>query len=154
MTEPRTPASDTTVLPHRLPDHIRAFLDDLRYATVSTIDPDGRPRQAVVWYAVDGDEIVLNSAIGRRWPTNLLRDPRLSFTVIDADDQYRWVGLTGTVRTNTDWDTTQADIAGMARRYHADEPGEAERLIHERFERQDRITFRFSPTTIHDELDG
>ena len=28
----------------------------------------------------------------------------------------------------------------MARRYHADEPGEAERLIHDRFERQDRAS--------------
>jgi PPOX class probable F420-dependent enzyme len=154
QTEPRTPASDTSVLPRPLPDQIRAFLDDLRFATISTIDPDGRPRQAVVWYAVDGDEIVINSAIGRRWPTNLLRDPRLSFTVIDAVDQYRWVGLTGTVRTTTDWATTQADIAGMARRYHAHEPGEAERLIRDRFERQERITFRFNPTTVHDELDG
>ena len=26
---------------------------------------------------LDGDEIVLNSAVGRRWPSNLLRDPRV-----------------------------------------------------------------------------
>ena len=111
------------------------------------------PRQAVIWYTVDGDEIVINSAVGRRWPTNLLRDPRLAFTVTDPIDGYRWVGLTGTVRAITDWATTQADIAGMARRYHADEPEEAERIIRERFERQERIRFRFRPTAIHDELD-
>jgi PPOX class probable F420-dependent enzyme len=154
MTHRPAQASDASVLPQPLPDHIRAFLDDLRYATISTIDADGRPHQAVVWYTVEVDEIVINSAIGRRWPTNLVRDPRLSVAVIDAADQYRWVGLTGTVRTITDWATTQADIAGMARRYHAHEPDEAERIIRERFERQDRITFRFSPGTIHDELDG
>ena len=153
MTDRSRDASDrTTGIP--LPDHIRAFLDDERFATISTVDPDGGPRQAVVWYTLEGDEFVINSRVGRRWPTNLLRDPRLSFTVIDAADQYRWVGLTGTVRTITDWATTQADIAAMARRYHADEPDEAERLIHDRFERQDRVTFRFSAKTIHDELDG
>jgi PPOX class probable F420-dependent enzyme len=154
MTQPPAQAPDTAKRSRPLPGHIRAFLDELRFATISTIDPDGRPRQAVVWYAVDGDEIVINSAIGRRWPANLVRDPRLSFTVIDDADQYRWVGLTGTVSSTTDWATTQADIAAMARRYHADEPGEAERLIRERFERQDRISFRFGPATIHDELDG
>ena len=153
MTQPPAQAADTNVVSRPLPDHIRVFLDDLRYATISTVDPDGSPRQAVVWYTIDGDEIVINSAIGRRWPANLVRDPRLSFTVIDAADQYRWVGLTGTVSSVTDWTTTQADIAAMARRYHADEPGEAERLIRERFERQDRITFRFRAATIHDELD-
>jgi len=136
-----------------IPDQVRAFLDGERFATISTLDPDGMPRQAVIWYAVDGDEIVINSAIGRRWPSNLLRDPRVAFSVTDPIDGYRWVGLTGTVRPITDWATTQADIAGMARRYHADEPEEAERIITDRFERQERISFRFRPTTIHEELD-
>jgi PPOX class probable F420-dependent enzyme len=144
MTDP----SAVTAVP--LPEAIRAFLDDTRYATISTIDPDGTPRNAVIWYTVDGDEIVINSAIGRRWPTNLLRDPRLAFSVIDETDGYRWVGLTGTVRANTDWAISQADIAGMARRYET--PEEARSSI-DRFERQDRITFRFRPATIHDHLD-
>ena len=136
-----------------LPDHIRTFLDDRRFATITTIDPDGGPRQAVIWYTVDGDEILINSAVGRRWPSNLGRDPRIAFSVIDAADGYRWVGLTGTVRAITDPDTTQADIATMARRYHADEPEEAERLVTERFERQDRISFTFRADTFHDHLD-
>jgi PPOX class probable F420-dependent enzyme len=136
------------------PDRVRQFLDDLRYATVSTIDPDGAPRQAVTWYSVDGDEIVVNSALGRRWPSNLLRDPRIAVSVIDGANGLRWVGLTGTVRAITDRATSQADIAAMARRYQAIEPGDdAERVIRERFERQDRVTFRFRPTGIHDHLD-
>jgi PPOX class probable F420-dependent enzyme len=136
-----------------LPRPIRAFLDDLRFATISTVDPDGSPRQAVIWYAVDGDEIVINSAIGRRWPSNLLRDPRIAFSVVDAADGYRWVGMAGTARPVTDQATAQADIASMARRYHADEPDEAERLIRERFGRQERISFRFRPVGVHDHLE-
>jgi PPOX class probable F420-dependent enzyme len=135
------------------PEPIRIFLDDLRFATIATLDPDGAPRQAVVWYAVDGDEIVINSALGRRWPANLLRDPRIAFSVADGTDGYRWVGLTGTVQAITERATTQADIAGMARRYHAGEPAKAERLIRDRFERQERVTFRFRPAALHDHLD-
>jgi PPOX class probable F420-dependent enzyme len=125
-----------------IPDDIRAFIDDIRFATIATIDPDGSPRQAVIWYTVEGDEIVLNSAVGRRWPSNLERDPRLAFSVVDHGDGYRWIGLTGVVEVVTDQAIAQADIAGMARRYHADEPEEADRLIHGRFERQERISFR------------
>jgi PPOX class probable F420-dependent enzyme len=135
------------------PDRIRAFLDDTRYATIATVDPDGGPRQAVVWYTVDGDEIVINSAVGRRWPTNLLRDPRISLAVYDAEDGERWAGVSGTVRPVTDWATAQADIAAMARRYPGEGPDEVERTIRERFERQERITFRISPSAIHDHLD-
>ena len=135
-----------------LPDRIRAFLDDERYATISTIDPDGAPRQAVVWYTLDGDEFVINSRIGRRWPSNLLRDPRIALSVIDAADGARWAGVTGTVRPITERATTQADIAGMARRYDADDP-DAIRVSIAGFESQDRISFRFRPTAVHDHLD-
>jgi PPOX class probable F420-dependent enzyme len=132
---------------------IRTFVDDLRFATIATTDPDGAPRQAVVWYTVDGDEIVFNSRTGRRWPTNLLRDGRVSVAIPDGEDGYRWVGLTGTVRAVTDQATAQADIAAMARRYHADDPAKAERLIHDRFSQQERISFRFRPDAVHDHLD-
>lgn len=137
-----------------LPDRIRSFLtDDLHFASISTIDPDGSPRPVVVWYLVDGDELVLNSRVGRRWPTNLLRDPRISISVLDGVDGYRWVGFVGDARAVTNQATAQADIARMARRYHADEPDKAERLIRDRFETQERISFRFRPAAVHDHLD-
>lgn len=126
-----------------LPEDVRAFLDAPRFATIATVDHDGAPRQAVVWYTLEGDEFIINSRVGRRWPTNLLHDSRVAFSVIDEQDGYRWVGLTGRVSVVDDPATAQADIAGMARRYHADDPARAERLIHRQFERQDRISFRF-----------
>lgn len=144
--EDGTPADRQTVI--SIPDDIRAFLDDIRFATIATVDPDGGPRQAVVWYTVEGDEIVINSAVGRRWPANLVRDPRISFAVTDAADGYHWVAVRGLVMPVEDQPTAQADIAGMARRYHADDPEQAERLIHGRFERQVRISFRIRVSRI------
>ena len=131
-----------------IPDDIRTFIDDTRFATIATTDADGAPRQAVIWYTVDGDEIVLNSKVGRRWPSNLVRDPRIAFSVVDATDGYQWIGLTGRVTVVEDQATAQADIAGMARRYHADDPGKAERLIRDRFEQQTRISFRMGVYTV------
>ena len=150
-----TDTLDTTAAQVGTPisDDVRAFIDDTRFATISTIDPDGTPRQAVIWYTVAGDEIVINSAVGRRWPSNLVRDPRIAFSIVDSADGYRWVGMTGVVRVVQDQPTAQADIAGMARRYHAHEPEEAERLIHERFERQARISFRFRARTMHEHFE-
>jgi PPOX class probable F420-dependent enzyme len=145
---PIDPAIDQAIDPA-----VREFLAADRFASIATIDPDGAPRQAVVWYRLDGDEIVLNSRVGRRWPTNLVRDARISLTVIDAADGYRWVGLTGSVTAITDQVIAQADIAEMARRYHADDPAKAERLISGQFERQERISFRVRIDAVHDHLD-
>ena len=133
-----------------LTDSIRDFLAITRVATIATIDPDGSPRHAVLWYRLDGDEIVINSRVGRRWPSNLQRDPRISFSVLDSVNGDHWVGITGTARAITDQATAQADIAEMARRYHADEPDEAEHEIREEFERQERISFRVMPLAVHD----
>ena len=145
--------TETAAAPALTP-RVRDFLAETRFASIATVDPDGRPRQAVVWYRLASDEIVLNSAIGRRWPGNLQRDQRIGLTIIDADDGYRWVGLTGTVTVIRDQEIAQADIAEMARRYHADDPAKAERLITDRFERQERISFRVRIDGVHDHLDG
>lgn len=131
-----------------IPDDVRAFIDAPRFASVATTDPDGAPRQAVIWYTVADDEIVLNSAVGRRWPSNLVRDPRIALSIVDDADGYRWVGLTGRVTVVEDQAVAQADIASMARRYHADDPAKAERLIHRQFEQQARISFRMGITSV------
>jgi len=136
-----------------LPAWFREFVDDVHFATIATTDEDGSPRQAVIWYRLDGDEIVVNSKVGRRWPTNLLRDPRVALAIADRHDGYEWVGLIGVAQPVTDQATAQADIAEMAERYHADEPGEADRLIRERFSQQTRISFRIRATSVSDQRD-
>jgi PPOX class probable F420-dependent enzyme len=140
-------------MPTPLSDRLRDFLSAKHFLTIATVDPDGSPRQAVIWYLVDGDDIIVNSAVGRRWPANLLRDGRVSAAITDHADGYRWIGVTGTAEAITDQPTAQAHIAAMARYYHDDEPDEAEALIATRFERQERISFRIRIDAAHDHLD-
>jgi PPOX class probable F420-dependent enzyme len=116
-----------------------------RYAVVATVDPDGAPHQAVVWYRLDGETLVINSAVGRRWPANLLRDRRLSLTVEDA---YDWIAVVGTVEPVDDQTVAQADIAAMAQAY--EDPATAAESI-ARFRGQRRISFRIDPVRIHEE---
>jgi PPOX class probable F420-dependent enzyme len=137
--------------PFALPRHVREFLAETHFASIATTDPDGAPRQAVVWFLPDGDDIIVNSRVGRRWPTNLLRDDRTYVAVFDERDPLRWVGLRGTVEPIRDQVRAQADIAAMARRYEAD-PATAERKIRD-FERMERISFRVRIVAVHDHLD-
>lgn len=107
------------------------------FGTLATISADGSPFQAVIWYLVRDDTLIINSMVGRVWPSNLLRDPRLSLVV---EDGYDWVGVRGRAEAVTDQLAAQADIAEMARRYHADDPAAAKRMI-AAFEAQERISF-------------
>lgn len=120
------------------------------FGTLATLRADGSPHQAVVWYLVRGDTIVINSRVGRVWPTNLLRDPRCSISI---EDGYRWVGVRGRVETVTDQQTAQADIAEMARRYHESDPEQAEAIIRNTFRSQERISFLIHPDHIAEHSD-
>jgi len=121
------------------------------FGTLATISADGTPLQAVVWFLVRGDTLVVNSKVGRIWPTNLLRDPRCSLVI---EDGYEWVGVRGRARANTDQTTAQADIAEMARRYKAHDPADAERMIREVFEPQERISFEIRVDRIAEHPDA
>jgi hypothetical protein len=48
-----------------LPESVRRFLAPPQYATISTVMPDGSPHQAVVWYALADDSLMVNSRRGR-----------------------------------------------------------------------------------------
>ena len=133
-----------------LSSDVRRFLAEAgRFAVVATVNADGTPHQAVAWYLLDGDSLVLNSMVGRRWPANLARDHHVSVLVADG---YRWVSLRGTVQVVSDRERAQADIAAMARRYHADDPAAAEREI-STFETQERVTFVLRATRVAADLE-
>jgi PPOX class probable F420-dependent enzyme len=141
--------------PTVLSDPIYAFVAaPLRFATLATIDPDGGPRQAVVWYSMDPEgRITVNSRDGRRWPENLRRDPRCSLAIADGANPYAFVALTGrVVEVIDDQVAAQADGAEVARIYHADDPARAERVV-ARFRTQRRVLFRIEILAAHEHFE-
>ncbi len=143
------PAASTPA--HALSAVARAFLDSpTRYGILATINPNGTPHQAVVWYRLDPDDsILINSRVGRRWPTNLLRDPRCSLT---AESGLDYVVVRGVAAPSGEGDVAQRDIADLAVRY--DGPDEAARLVAVRFSAQERISFRIRIRGSHEHMEG
>jgi PPOX class probable F420-dependent enzyme len=125
----------------------RRFIEEPRFAVIATINPDGSALQAVIWYQVEGDQIVFNSRVGRRWPTNLCRDARVSVTVVDG---YNYVDLRGEVQVDENPETGQAVIADLTRRYHKDEEKVATQIA--MFSKQKRVTFTLRPRSVFEHL--
>lgn len=119
------------------------------FATIATINPDGTPNQAVVWYVFADNAFLVNSREGRRWPSNLRRDPRASIAV---EDGYTWVGARGEAEIIDDQEKAQAHIAALARRYRQEDPKVAEREI-AAFEQQRRVSFLIRPQALYLHLD-
>ena len=138
----RTPSSIPALSPEA-----RLFLEAPRFAVVATINPDGSALQAVIWYALEGDDIVFNSRVGRLWPTNLERDRRVSLLVVDG---YDYVEMRGKVEIDPDPDRGHRVIAGLAARYRDKDNGGEAQLA--RFARESRVTFTLRPTRIFERL--
>ncbi|HEY6056562.1 MAG TPA: pyridoxamine 5'-phosphate oxidase family protein [Candidatus Limnocylindrales bacterium] len=100
-----------------LPPDVAEFLAAPRHAVIATHDEDGQVRQAVVWYALTDEGILMNALEGRRWPTNLRRDPRLSFTVFDGEE---YVILRGTAVVIDDPERGLEEARALAERYGGD----------------------------------
>jgi PPOX class probable F420-dependent enzyme len=127
-----------------LPDAARRFLERPgRYAVISTVGPDGSPHQAVIWYAIDEQGLLINSRVGRRWPTELLRDPRVALTVDDSDatsGREAYVTVQARAVRVATGDEAMAHIQMLARRYGR--PTDS-------WEGQERISFRLEPLACH-----
>ncbi len=101
---------------------VRAFLEEPRFCVFADINDDGTPHQTVLWYELQGDTIMMNTAKGRVKDRNLTRDPRASFCV---EDGYRYVTIVGECTLQSeDQQAAQADIRRLAVRYHGPERGE------------------------------
>ena len=124
----------------KLTEAQRAFLQEKRFAVVGSKNPDGSPHLAVMWYLVDGDDIVVNSAQGRRKDRNLAADPRMTVLV---EDGYRWIRVDGTARIDHDQSIAHAVIRRLASRYYEDERRVDEQMKNH-FTKQHRITYRLA----------
>ncbi len=130
-------------MPDLAPDAREFLATPGRHGVLATIEADGSPLQAVVWYELEeSGTILVNSLEGRRWPTNLLRDPRASFTV---EDGYDYVSMRGTAEYLHSGEAALRDIERLARRYATGE--DLERRL-AGFRGQQRVSFRFHPRSV------
>ena len=146
--EPAQPSPNASTT---LSDRQRAFLDQPLFAVIATIDADGGPRQAVVWYRREADDrILVNSRVARQWPASLRRDGRISLAILGPDG-YAWLGLSGRVGdVDDDPARALADIEALAWRYHPDGPAPADLAS---YRAHPRITFRIAIERVHDHLE-
>ena len=132
-----------------LSDAARRFLEAPRFAVVATLNPDGSPLQAVIWYHLEGDTIVFNSRVGRHWPNNLERCRLVSFIVADG---YDYVELRGEVTIDEDPIRGQEVIARLTRRYRNDEAAVEAQIAG--FAGERRVTFELRPSRVFERLSG
>ena len=98
------------------------LLDGRNYAVLATVNPDGSPQTSVMWVGREGGDLLFSTVEGRVKHRNMLRDPRVSVTVIDAEDPENYVELRGRVSMTPDVGR-QVDT-WLSWKYEGKDPGE------------------------------
>jgi len=93
---------------------IQALLEQPNVAIVSTHNADGSILSAIAWVNTEGDELAVNSAVGRKWPTNLQRDPNVTVLVYPPDNPMEYVEVRGTATVD---DGADEHIDALSKKY-------------------------------------
>jgi PPOX class probable F420-dependent enzyme len=99
-----------------VPDDVAEFLAQPNPAVVGTVRPDGSPHTAATWYDWENSRVLLNMEDTRLRLGYLRANPRVSLTVLAADDWYHHVSLIGRV-ASIEEDVELRDIDRLALRY-------------------------------------
>ena len=67
------------------------------FAHLATLMREGNPQVTPVWVDYDGKFVRVNSALGRVKDKNMRRDPRVSLSIQDPENPYRYLEIRGKV---------------------------------------------------------
>jgi PPOX class probable F420-dependent enzyme len=100
----------------QLTDQQRKFIAENPYvATATTLRADGSPHDTIVWIDAEDGVVTFNTVVGRAKERYLRRDPRVAVLVVDPEDPYKWVAVSGRAELTTDGADEQIDR--LAKKY-------------------------------------
>ena len=85
-------------------------------AHVATLGSQGEPHVTPVWIDLDGDDLIINTALGRAKARNLASDDRVAISLTDPDNLHTVIAIRGTVVQFTT-DGADAVIDQLAKKY-------------------------------------
>lgn len=104
--------TDSSVIPEKYAD----ILDSKSLAHIATIGPNGAPQNNPVWFDWDGSQVKFSQTKTRQKYKNLQRDSRISLSIVDPENPYRYLELRGQV-SKVEEDPENEFINAMAKKY-------------------------------------
>jgi len=80
-----------------IPENFRDLFTKRAFASLATRMPNDEVQVTPVWVDVDNGTLLFNSARGRVKDQNVRRDPRVTLTLMDPDNPYRYMEIRGRV---------------------------------------------------------
>jgi len=129
--------SQTTITPE-----IEKLFKGKNFASLATLMDDGSPHVAPVWVDLDGNTILINTAVGRVKEINIRQDNRIALSIYDQENPYNMVSVRGKVTDLTE-EGADEHIDKLAKKYFGVEKYPL------RSPDEQRIILKIKPEKIH-----
>lgn len=104
-----------------LEEGVRQLAKERNFAVLTTLLPDGQPMSHVMWIDCDDEHVVINTETHRQKVKNIRRDPRVTVTIWDAGDPYRYAEVRGEVVETVAGPEARAHIDELSMKYNGHE---------------------------------
>lgn len=124
----------------QIPDSAKDLLEGKFMASLGTTRPDGAPQVNPMWYVWDGEFIWFTHTNKRQKYKNLAAEPRVSISIFDAEQPYRYLEVRGVV-DHIDDDPEATMYQRLSERYNGtpEVPADA----------ADRVAIAVKVTSVH-----
>ncbi|MFF5229462.1 pyridoxamine 5'-phosphate oxidase family protein [Dactylosporangium sp. NPDC000521] len=96
---------------------VARLVEDVNYAHIATLLPDGSPHSVPVWIDREGDRLAVLTGPGSRKARNIARDPRVAISIVDHAQPYATALIRGRVTEVLDGDEAWRVIDRIATKY-------------------------------------
>jgi PPOX class probable F420-dependent enzyme len=100
-----------------LPADVARLIDDVNFAHIATVLPDGAPHSVPVWIDREDDRIAVLTSPRSRKARNLARDPRVAISITDHAQPYATALVRGRVAEVLDGSAAWRIIDRISRKY-------------------------------------
>ena len=87
------------------------------FAALTTLLPDGHPQTQVMWIDANEQHLLVNTEVHRQKFRNVERDPRVTVTIWDKEDPYRFVEVRGEVVEKVKGQEAREHIDELSQKY-------------------------------------
>ncbi len=100
----------------KLEEKPRKFLEENPHVGVATtLREDGSPHSTIVWVDVEDGKVSFNTARGRAKAKHLEHDPRAALLMVDPNNAFKWVAVSGPAQLTEEG--ADAQIDKLAKKY-------------------------------------
>ncbi|MEU8901650.1 PPOX class F420-dependent oxidoreductase [Nocardia sp. NPDC048505] len=99
-----------------IPDSHLDLLAKKSFAQLASLGPHGEPQTHPVWFDAAAGQLLISTGTDRQKYRNIRRDPRVSVSILDPDDPYRYLEVRGRV-VEIEADPHKKFLDQLARKY-------------------------------------